>query len=356
MLWALPASLALHALIAAFLVYGLPIPPQEPQEEQPINVALVPPPDPPKPKPPQKPEAKKPPEAEKPPEQKVEQPLAPPKIEGLRPVFQFGDKNAGSRKSLEGASAQDNSPAPAKDDVSKPPGEPKAESKPAAPDFGEQDGTTKAEEKPETEDASKQEADKQQPQDADKQAAVAVPLTAPGDDGEIELPASAQAPKARPENMSKPSPAKVSKPGSGGAKRLSSTDVATAGAYSGLPGVRKLFSQGATGDALVTTAINGLPREERAGQLCASVLQQELFDASFVPAFWPIVRQKVGNIINDPDAYFRTRTTWYHLSFRCEIDANATRVLSFTSRVGSPASPAESTSLEQALRRQYSGG
>ncbi|RWP75214.1 MAG: hypothetical protein EOR11_32750, partial [Mesorhizobium sp.] len=72
LLWALPASLILHALIAAFLVYGLPRPEQQPvQQEQPVNVAIVPPPEKPKPKP-----APKPPEptpekkTEKPPEQK----------------------------------------------------------------------------------------------------------------------------------------------------------------------------------------------------------------------------------------------------------------------------------------------
>ncbi|MER9407525.1 DUF930 domain-containing protein [Mesorhizobium caraganae] len=376
LLWALPASLILHALIAAFLIYGLPTSPEQPQEEQPVNVALVPPPDPPKPEPPpppKKPEAQKPPElkVEKPPEQKVEKPVPekPPALDVLKPVFQFGDKDTGPRKSLDGASAQDNSPTPAKDKDSKPPGEPKdAENKPvASSDSGEPPDAAKAEEKPATaateptqekqatEDASKQEADKPEPQDADKQVA-AMPLAVPGEDGEVELPASAQAPKARPENTPKPSPAKVSKPGSGGARRPSSMDVAAAGAYSGLPGVRKLFSQGATGDAFAATATAGLPRAERAGQLCASVLQQELLDASYVPAFWPIVRQKAGNIINDSDAYFRTRTTWYHLSFRCEIDANATRVLSFASRVGSPASPAESARLDQELRRQYSGG
>lgn len=342
LLWALPASLILHALIVALLVYGLPMPPQEPQEEQPINVALVPPPEPPKPKP-----------APKPPEPKVEKPPAPPKIEGLRPVFQFGDKNAGSRKSLDGASAQDNSPAPAKDDGSKPPGEPKAESKPAAsPDSGEQAGTTKAEEKPATEDASKQEADKQQPQDADKQAAAAVPLAAPGDDGEIELPASAQAPKARPENTSKPSPAKVSKSVSGGESRPSSTNVAAAQAYSGLPGVRKLYSQGATGDAFATTAIDGLPRDERAGQLCFSVLGEQLKGGSYDPYAWPLYELKEGNVIAQPHAHFRTRTAgWYDLSFRCVINANATRVVSFAFRVGAPNSPEESARLELEMRR-----
>jgi hypothetical protein len=358
LLWALPASLILHALIAAFLVYGLPIPAQQPQEEQPINVALVPPPEPPKPKPEPPPPPKKP-EAQTPPEQKVEKPPASSKVEGLRPVFQFSDKDTGPRKSLDGSSAQDTAPSPDKDDASKPPVVPKeAESKPAAsPDSADSakvdekpatatKDTEPTQEKQETED--KQEAGAE---DGDKQAAAAVPPLAAPDGGEIELPTSAQPPKPRPENTRKTSPAKVSTSVSGNASRPSSTNVAAAQAYSGLPGVRRLHSQGATGYALATTAIDGLPRDERAGQLCFSVLGQELKDGSYDPYLWPVYELKEGNVIAQPHAHFRTRTTWYDLSFRCVIDANATQVVSFAFRVGAPNSPEESARLDQEARR-----
>ena len=125
LLWGLPASLILHALITALLVYRLPGPLQQPQEEQAVNVTLVPPPDQPKPKldpapPPKNPEAKKPPEPkiERPPEQNVEKqppPEKPSTIVVLKPVFQFGEKDTGPRKSLDGGSAQDNSPSLAKE-------------------------------------------------------------------------------------------------------------------------------------------------------------------------------------------------------------------------------------------------
>src|SRR5262245_43725753 len=72
LMWALPASLILNALIIALLGYSVPRPHQQPQEEQAVNVALVPPPDQPKPKPPLAPP--KEPKAEKPPEPKVEKP------------------------------------------------------------------------------------------------------------------------------------------------------------------------------------------------------------------------------------------------------------------------------------------
>ncbi|MGX5839264.1 DUF930 domain-containing protein [Mesorhizobium sp. ArgA1] len=349
LLWALPASLILHALIAALLIYRLPTPPEQPQEEQPINVALVPPPQPPKPKPPAPPPQKA--EAKEPPEQKVEKPAPrklPPPVDVLKPVFQFGDKDTGPRKSLDGGSAQDNAPSPARDSEPRPAAAPKdAESKPAlAPDAGGPTEQAKIDEKPA---ADKHEAEAP---DADKQAAAAAtPLAAPGDDGEIELPASAQAPKARPENAPTPSPAKVAKVESGGAERPGSTDAAAARAYAGLPGVRKLYSQGATGDALATTAMSGVPRDQRGAKLCASALDQRLLGASYFPELIPSLPLKAGNVVDAPDVAFRTATTWYHLSYRCEVDTAVTRVLSFDFRVGPPASSGDSALLERSVRR-----
>ena len=319
LLWGIPASLILHVLVAALLIYGLPIPPQQPQEEQPVNVALVPPPDQPKPKlapvpPPKPPE----PKVEKPPEQKVEKPppsekqtQKPPPVEVLKPVFQFGDKDTGPRKSLDGASAQDSSPAPAKDDGSKPPVVPNlAENPPATPPDAEQRATTDAKQ---TQDAENQAA-----LDVTKQQGTApAPLAA---DGEIELPPSAEAPTPKPANAPKPSTFKASKSASRNG--------------SGLPSVRRLYSQGATSDALATTSMGGVPRNERASLLCASELQQQLVEGSYFPIQWPKVPLKGGNIIYAPDVAFSTTTTWYHLSFRCEVDTDATRVLSLDFRVG----------------------
>lgn len=326
LLWGIPASLILHVLVAALLVYGLPVPSQQPQEEQPVNVALVPPPDQPKPKPapvpPPKPPEPKVENGEKPPPPE-KQAQKPPPAEVLKPVFQFSDKDTGPRKSLDGASAQDSSPSPAKDDDSKPPVVPKpAENPPATPpDAERQADPAKAEEKPATAttDAKPtQDAEKQAALDAAKQQGAApAPLAA---DGEIELPPSAEAPKPKPANAPKPSLSKAS-------KSASRND-------SGLPGVRRLYSQGATGDAPATTAMGDVPRNERASLLCASELQQQLLDASYFPKWVPSVPLKAGNTVDGSDVAFSTTTTWYHLSFRCEVDTDATRVLSFNFRVG----------------------
>ncbi|QND61208.1 DUF930 domain-containing protein [Mesorhizobium huakuii] len=328
LLWGIPASLILHVLVAALLIYGLPIPPQQPQEEQPVNVALVPPPDQSKPKPASAPPPKPPePKVEKPPEQKVEKPppsekqaQKPSPVEVLKPVFQFGDKDTGPRKSLDGASAQDRSPSPAKDDASKPPVVPKpADSQPVTPADSEQQAASSAE--MDKQQAAKQEADKQAALDAAKQQGEApAPLAADGGDGEIELPMSAVTPQPKPTNAPKPSPSKASKSASRNG--------------SGFPGVRKLYSQGATGDALATTAMDAVPRGQRAAILCANALQQQLLDASYFPKWVPSVSLKAGNIVDGSDVAFSTTTTWYHLSFRCEVDTDATRVLSLDFRVG----------------------
>jgi hypothetical protein len=350
LLWGLSASLILHALITALLVSGLPRPLQQLQEEQAVNVSLVPPHDQPKPKlapapSPKNPEAKKPPDpkVEKPPEQNVEKPPPPEKpstIEVLKPVFQFGDKDSGPRKSLDGGSAQDNSPSPARNNDSKPPVVPK-------------DAKNKSAASPDSEERAEADRQKVGAHDADKQtAAAATPLAANGGDGEIELPTSAEAPKPRPENAPKFSSAYVSKSGSGSARRPSSTDVAvaTSRAYSGLPGVRRLYSQGATSDAVATTSMTAVPRDQRAAKLCASALQQQLLDASYVPDLVPLVPLKAGNILDVSKAAFHARTRWYGLSFRCEIDANATTVLSFTFRVGPAIPPDEWARLGLPIR------
>lgn len=354
LLWALPASLILHALIIALLVCGLPRPAHLPQQVQAVNVALVPPPEQPKPTPAPAPSPKEAkveklpePKVEKPPEKNVEKPAPPEKqprkpepIEVLKPVFQFGDKDTGPRKSLDGGSAQENSPAPAKEDNSKPPDAAK-------------DAENKSDASPAPDERADAAKDAEHAQDLKKPGAGApAPLAAAGGDGEIELPASAQVPQSRPTNVPRPSPPKFSKAGSGKTTTPNANDVAAARlqGFSGLPGVRKLYSQGATGDALATSSMAGVPRDKRAAKLCASALQQQLLEASYFPDLIPLVPLKTGNVLDVPEAAFHTRSTWYGLSFRCEVDTDATRVLSFTFRVKTAIPPDEWARLGLPIR------
>lgn len=56
------------------------------------------------------------------------------------------------------------------------------------------------------------------------------------------------------------------------------------------------------------------------------------------PPYWPDLlpayRLGAGSVLEVREAAFRARGQWYDLSFRCEVDADATRVLSFAFNVG----------------------
>ncbi|RWH70664.1 DUF930 domain-containing protein [Mesorhizobium sp.] len=362
--WALAASLFLHALIAAFLVYGLPRPEQQPgQQEQPVNVAIVPPPEQPKPKPtPKPPEPKPEKQAEKPPEQPVQKPPPPQDIPVLKRVFQYGEKDTGPEKSPDGGSALANAPSPAQDQPAKPPGASQsAPSQPASPVTPErQADTSKAQEKPATaapEEKPAQREEKQATEDADKQQQdkhEAAPETAEKPAAEAPKPLTAEAgDKPAPAEKAKPKPSKAMRFKSARALRAPSanpgrsnspdSEVAGSPIYSGLPGVRKLYSPGATGNALATSSMENVPRDQRIANLCANVLNQELQSADYAPKWLPTIPLKQGNVLNPPQAAFSTTTQWYDLSFRCEVDADATRVLSFNFRVGGLVPPGDWT-------------
>lgn len=372
LLWALPASLILHALAATLLVYGQIIPSLQSQEEQVVSVALVPPPDQPKPEPAAPPppaeapkaEAPPQPKPEAPPEPRVEKPPLPeeqlpkpPQIEVLQPVFKFGDKDSGPRESPDGGSAQDH--APSNDDPKPSTAKENAETEPATPAASQQpeDAAKSAETREaavsdtESEPISEQGATSEQAADqkaeteakaddpAREKEAAAEPLAATDGDGEIALPASAQVPTLRP--ATPPKPTKFSRTASLNVqgKKPATATPSTSGGFSGLPGVRKLNSRRATGNALATTAMDDMPRDQRAARLCASELQQQLQSVSYFPDLVPLVPLKAGNVLDVPDAAFRTRTKWYGLGFRCTVDDEATEVLSFTFQVGNPIPP-----------------
>jgi hypothetical protein len=284
---ALPTSLALHAIVVALLIFGLPHSLENPQDEQAVNVDLVPPPKPPeKPKkdPPaaRKPPAQKPPEqkppAQKPPERPQEKaeaapppgktPAAPPRPPPhLNPVFQYGKDSTGPQKSLDGDSAKEGASAPA--------------------------------EKPDT-DAAKP---------AETQA-----LKTEGEQGEISLPAAPETPTPRPAN------------------------AAEAKQAPRLEEVKTLFSRSATGDSLAMTAMGDLPRSVRGGTLCVTELRAQLLHASppYFPDLLPSFPLKDGTVIDVPEAAFRADGQWRNVGYRCEVDADATKVVSFAVSIGGP--------------------
>ena len=285
--WALPASLVLHLLIAALLMFDLPLSFPQPQEEQAIKVELVPPPKPPekakvelpppaKPEPPPSAKAEPPPppkapEPEKPQAAKVEPPpaikdTAPPEpLPALRPVVQFGEKDAGPREDPKGDSAEDGSSSP------------KEEREPDEKVLAEPPTMTAA--------------------------GAAIQVSPPGKP-ETKAPRAAEAVKVQE------------------APKLQKA--------------KKLFSRTATGDPLATTAMGDLPRGARAAQLCVSELRAQLLHASppYLPEFLPSQTLKDGTVIDVRRAAFRGSGQWYDISYRCEVDTEATKVVSFSFGVG----------------------
>lgn len=272
---ALPASLAAHLAIAALLIFGLPQSSQQPQEdEQAVKVDVVPPP-----KSPEKPKTPPPapkPSPEKPKQENVQPPPPAEKKDAARqttlpaqkPVFQFGEKDGGPRKSSEGNSAED--------------------------------GSTSA--------VEKQYPDKQEP--AKPQA-----LTA----------AEGQTKASRPEAPATPKP----KPAEAANARKGQT----------LKQAKTLFSRSATDDPIATTAMGNMARSVRGGRLCETELREQLPRASppYFPRVVPSYRLTSGTVINvSKGALLLDGGQWRNLSFRCEVDADAMKVVSFAFRVGDP--------------------
>lgn len=334
--WALPGSFVLHLLIAALLVFELPISLPQPQEEQAIDVDLVPPPPEPKEEaqqassPPA--EEPKPEEAEQPaatppppPARDIGQPQSPP---ALRPVFQFGEKDAGPRQSLEGNAAEDGSASPTPpqstdQDMAEPSTEPPAQAENEPPrtettDVPDAKPTEAPEPKPadvpehQADPASQSLTALSSPNNPDASEESAETPVATRD--EVQLPQTAERPVPRP------APAAPTQSG----PRLQEAE--------------RLYSRSATGDQVATTAMGNVPRDVRGGRLCVTELREQLLRGSppYFPDLLPSYPLQEGTVIEVSNAAFRVRGQWFDLGFRCEVDAGVTRVVSFAFRVGRP--------------------
>jgi hypothetical protein len=244
---AIPASLVLHLLIAALLIFGLPESLPQPQDEEAISVELVPPPEPSR-------------------NGKGEA------LPVLKPVFQFGEKDAGPQVSPDGNSANDGSAAPTA------------------------------------------------PRDLDKRDPARPPaVTTVRATNEAPQPGAPETPMPRPE------------------------DAAKAQRASKLREAKTLFSQRATGNPTATIAMGYVPRGVRAARLCATELGEQLRHASpsHFPEILPFDPLKEGTVIENRSAAFRSNWEWYDLSYRCEVDTDATKVVGFAFDVGNPLAPGE---------------
>jgi hypothetical protein len=239
---AFPASIVLHLLIAALLMFGLPQSLPEPQNEEAISVELVLPPEPSR--------------------NGRNEPYP-----VLQPVFQFGEKDAGPQVSPDGNSPNDTS------------GSPTAL------------------------------------RDLDK-----------SDHAQPSAVTTVRAEDAVPRLRTHEPPAPVPE------------DDAKAQRASKLRQAKTLFSQRATGNPVATIAMRYAPRDVRVARLCATELTEQLRHAS--PSYFaeivPFDRLKEGTLVESYSAAFRSNWEWYNLSYRCEVDTEATKVVSFAFSIGAP--------------------
>lgn len=302
-------SIALHVLVVAVLLINLPpLEMNPPAEEESITVDLVPPPEekapeppppeekqaeqekpeppPPPPPPPEeaKPEEQPQPEAQE--EQTAEVPPGKVPLPLLRPVLEFGDKDTGPEKDIADLTRNEEKPAEAP----------------------QEEKVTEAEKPTET----------PSPQDM---------KLAEDDTGELVPPAEPN--DAPPENADAKKPEKATE-----------NEAATADQPEDdkkqLTEAKKIFSKSASDDPVAMTAIGDLPRNVRIERLCSTELYAQLRNGSppHNPELLPSYRLSKGTVLDVRRAAFRAKSRWYNLAFRCEVNEEATRVVSFAFDIG----------------------
>ncbi|MDP9836951.1 hypothetical protein J2T09_001696 [Neorhizobium huautlense] len=337
--WGIVASFMIHGLIAFVILVGIPFELPKPEAEEVVSVEIVPPeqekaeelPPPPAPSAEAEEEAQQQPEpppasdaAQAPEEAGSGQPL-----DTFRPVVQFGDKDAGPEKAEDGASADKG----------------EAAEKPPEPDMPQQaELLPQAEPVPENSAARDEpladaDAEQQDVAEAENKAeAAGAPVPE-----EITVPDVAEGPVAS-EGGGVPVPVPAPR------NEMVNTDIAAAGPSESpeadqeakpaetpvLQKAGQLFSPSVTDNPLATIAMGSMSRGERAAELCNTELREQLRHGSpaYNPNLLPKPRLTGENVIDARSIGFRARDRWYDVSFRCEVDGQAMKVVSFSHQVG----------------------
>ncbi|MCQ2003681.1 DUF930 domain-containing protein [Rhizobium sp. NRK18] len=306
-------SVALHLALLAVFLFGLPeFPEKQEEHQQAVQVALVPPPE----KTPAPPKAEEKPEEQTTPPKPAPKPQTPPPgqpkqatripIPVLNPAYRFGDKDAGPKKAFDGDAARKLETADAKPE-DKP--QETAGGKPAPSEAEKKAADPKPKPLPQTLTAAKSGADAKSTEEA---VAALVP---PAED---EKKADAAKGEAKPDEKAEDA-----------AKLEDAPDLKRAG---------KLYSNSDTTAEEAMIAANGIAPSERASRLCVTELREQLRhgDPSYQPELLPAYNLPSGTVLAVRKAAFRAEGQWFDLSFRCEVDKDATRVVSFAYAVGDP--------------------
>lgn len=300
-----------------------PDPPKAP-EQKPPEQAKAPeqekPPEPPKPADPPK-EAK----AEPPPPQPEKQPDQPPPPSPeetsqppmpAQPVFHFGDKDQGPRKSLDGDSADDTADA----------GPDTASAADAAGASPPASDTPSDKPDEEAQSASPVDKDINLPEVKTDDAHPETDGAPSEGDGNVK---AAFAPE-RKTDQGVPSKGRAEP----GAKAAADGQVGTGPK---LKKARKLFSTSENGGLSAMAAIGDMPRDARFRLLCQSEAAAQLFHNS--PSYRPSIvtlAKPAGTVMTVEGGAFRDPRGWYSIDLRCEVDSDVTKVVSFSFNVGNP--------------------
>lgn len=100
---------------------------------------------------------------------------------------------------------------------------------------------------------------------------------------------------------------------------------------------KKLFSPNALSDPRVRQAIGNLPINRRITQLCGIEAMEQVRnqrpDADLL-AYSPSGRTIASGTLSSREGAFRNRSNWYNLDFKCQVDAAAMEVVSFSFGIG----------------------
>lgn len=309
--WGVVASVLLHIPVVALIIFGLPKIQPKPAEDESVQVELVPPPEEKKPE--EKKPEEKPKEEEKPQEQaKAEPPPPPPPAKRPPPppkmsptVFEFADKDTVPDQREAGSPQQAQAPKPPVSDVKQAEIPPTDPSKPDQPRTAELSSSTNP--VPEDIDLPQVETAEANPE-----------KNGPASTGSTEAKTDFETAKPLEES-----------------KAPGQTDVKAKEAVQ-LTKARTLFSGEITSDPAIKTAMRSLSRSDRIDQLCQTELRQQLIHSStqYNPRWLPSFRLSAGNVLDAKDGAFKNGSEWYDVRFRCEVDSDATRVVSFAYDVG----------------------
>ncbi|WP_331376837.1 DUF930 domain-containing protein [Sinorhizobium chiapasense] len=279
----MPTSVALHLTVAFLLLFRLPEAPPEPEKEQSVNVELVPPP---------RPKAEEKPPAE--------------------PAKSSAKPSAPQPQAFESASAR----ADVNEELQPPPKQ------------GEIQDAPKAVEQPKPTPSGAETAAREMPEAKQAPPVLATPQpNAATQQGETEsaslesVPVPAQRPPPETaEKQQSPEPA--------GAKVDQKSDE--------LVPAKELFSPNALSNPRVKQALGKLPTKARIAQICSIEALEQIRNQR--PGAFPDMLGRAGTISNSAltamGSAFRSKAKWYNIDFKCEVDAEATAVISFSLAIG----------------------